>query len=476
MTSAFKEDVHSGPSAPPSVHGARGAADATTKGEQQPPQQPGTSFLNGPGRDDESTDDHVQDKVPPAAVLTKKQKFKRHCGRFKWWYVAGNIIFLAIFLPILFLVILPAIVQRIVDDQSLPIKGGAFLCLSPTQMMISLETSLKTPLAARIDPLTMFLYNKETPEFSPFLNLTLPEQKLDGETAIVVTNRTVTITDEKELITWFDSVWDKPKTELSVRGDSTVHLGALHSKVHLEKTVEVNSLNQLSGFGIQDLSLVLPPLEDGRNVRGTLNLPNWGSLTLGLGNVSLNLMAGDIRIGLITIYDVMIPPGNNTREFDGRLYLDQVAANLGAVLASQGEALNQGMIRIDATGNATIVNGKHIHFVETILNKKRVTSKIGVFTLLGDVIDSLTNSQQGAAGNGTTNSGSLVDLVGDTFGNSTLLSQALQHWKNATAQQQQMPGGGGGVEGRSTATPWWTRGPSSLHLLRLGMKMRMGKL
>ncbi|KAK8117337.1 uncharacterized protein PG998_005618 [Apiospora kogelbergensis] len=443
MTSAFREEVHNGPSSPPSIHGAKGV---NTKGEQ-----PGT-FLDGPGRDDVSTDDHVQEKVAPAATLTKKQKFKRHCGRFKWC----------------FMVILPAIVQRIVDDQSLPIKGGAFLCLSPTQMMISLETSLKTPLAARIDPLTMFLYNKATPEFSPFVNLTLPAQRLDGETPIVVTNQTVTITNDTELITWFNDVWDKPQTELSVRGDSTVHLGALHSKVHLEKTVAVNSLNQLQGFGIEELSLILPPLADGRNVRGTLNLPNWGSLTLGLGNVSLNLMAGDVRIGLITIYDVLIPPGNNTREFDGRLYLDQLMGNLGAVLSAQGEALNQGMIQIDATGNATIINGQHIPFVEAILRKKRVTSKIGVFTLLGDVINSLS---QGGGGNGT-GGGSLVDLVGDTFGNSTLLSQALHHWNNATAGQQTP---GGGVKSRST-TPWWTRGPSSLHLLKLGMKMRMGKL
>lgn len=366
--------------------------------------------------------------------------------------------------------ILPAIVQRIVDDQGLPIKGGAFLCLSPTQMMISLETSLRTPLAARIDPLTMFLYNRATPgAFSPFLNLTLPGQTLDGETAIVVTNRTVTITNETELTTWFDSVWDKPRTELSVRGDSTVHLGALHSRVHLEKTVTVDSLNQLSGFGIESLSLIMPPLGDGRNVRGTLNLPNWGSLTLGLGNVSLNLMAGDVRIGLITIYDVLIPPGNNTRDFDGRLYLDQVASHLGAVLASQGEALNQGMIQIDATGNATVVHGRHIPFVEAILNKKRVTSKIGVFTLLGDVIDSLTSQ-----GNGTSHGGSLVDMVGDTFGNSTLLSQALHHWTHAAGQPQKTDGKG--VQSRSAAPPWWTRGPSSLHLLKLGMKMRMGKL
>ncbi|KAK8057014.1 hypothetical protein PG996_010951 [Apiospora saccharicola] len=469
MTSAFKEEVQSGPSAPPSVHGANGAKNGID--EEQPHQQhkPGT-FLDGPGRDDDdvSSDDHVQDKVPPAAALTKKQKFKRHCGRFRWWYVAGTIVFLAIILPIF----------ASSTTRACPSRGGAFLCLSPTQMMISLETSLKTPLAARIDPLTMFLYNKETPEFSPFINLTLPEQKLDGETPIVVTNRTVTITNETELITWFDSVWDKPQTELSVRGDSTVHLGALHSKVHLEKTVAVDSLNQLTGFGIESLSLIMPALDDGRNVRGTLNLPNWGSLTLGLGNVSLNLMAGDVRIGLITIYDVMIPPGNNTRDFDGRLYLDQVAANLGAVLSSQGEALNQGMIQIDATGNATVVNGQHIPFVEAILNKKRVTSKIGVFTLLGDVIDSLTS--QGGTNGTSSGGGSLVDMVGDTFGNSTLLSQALHHWTNAAGQQpqgQKTDGGKGGVvKSRSTATPWWTRGPSSLHLLKLGMRMKVGKL
>lgn len=92
MTSAFKEEVHNGPSPPPSVHGARGIS---AKGEQ-----PGT-FLDGPGRDDISTDDHVQEKVAPGATLTKRQKFKRHCGRFKWWYVAGNIIFLAILLPLM---------------------------------------------------------------------------------------------------------------------------------------------------------------------------------------------------------------------------------------------------------------------------------------------------------------------------------------------------------------------------------------
>lgn len=51
--------------------------------------------------DDASSIDHVQEKTPPAAPLKKREKFKRHCGRFKWWYLAGLIIFLAIILPVL---------------------------------------------------------------------------------------------------------------------------------------------------------------------------------------------------------------------------------------------------------------------------------------------------------------------------------------------------------------------------------------
>lgn len=51
-------------------------------------------------RDDASSTDMVNEKTPKE-TLTKRQKMKRHCGRFKWWYLVGVIIFLAIFLPLL---------------------------------------------------------------------------------------------------------------------------------------------------------------------------------------------------------------------------------------------------------------------------------------------------------------------------------------------------------------------------------------
>jgi hypothetical protein len=347
-------------------------------------------------------------------------------------------------------------VQRIVNDQSLPVNGGSFLAISPTQMMVSLDTALDTPLPADLDPVTLQLYNHDTPDFSPFLDIQLPKVHISGNTNIVVTNQTVTIINQTELEYWFNNVFDDANTTLSVRGDAMIHLGALHSYASIDKTLEIASLNQLSGFGIQDLSLIYPPLEDGTNVKGTLNLPNWGALTLGLGNVSLNLLSGDIRIGLITIFDVVIPPGNNTRSFSGELFFKDLVQNFGKVLSAQADALDDGKIQIDATGNATVVNGEHIPFVEHILNNKRVTSYVPIVQLASDVINSLS-------GGGNS---SIVDLLDEVFGNSTLIEHALSHW-NST--------GSAAAAKVRKALPLGISGPRALNLLKFGMKMTTGR-
>ncbi|KAI1658839.1 hypothetical protein F4813DRAFT_30981 [Daldinia decipiens] len=449
MASAFREDTsHYEASSPTtSIHGGRGEGSEGT--------------TNAPGRqsDETSSADHVTEKTPVAALLTKKQKFKRHCRRFWWWYLIGLIIFLAIFLPILFLVIIPAIVQRILDNQKMPVTGGAFVAITPEKLNISITTSLDTPLPAAIDPVTLLMYNHETPTFSPFVNITLPPLHIDGETEIVLADQTVMITNETELITWFGNVFDQPKVALSTRGDAKIHLGALHSNGYIDKTVEVPSLNKLSGFAIEHMKLLYPALDNGTNIQGTLNLPNWGALTLGIGNLSLNLMAGDLRIGLITIYEVLLPPGNNSRYFNGELYLDVLMQNIGTILSAQSDALNDGNVQIDATGNATVVNGQHIRFIEAVLNHRRVASTIPVTKLIGDLVSSFTNGSQV----------SIPDLLDDVFGNSTLIQEALSHW-NATDNDQ--------GAGRKRLLPSVKRGmfgSSTLTLLKLGMKMGMGK-
>ncbi|KAI0406727.1 hypothetical protein F4802DRAFT_93113 [Xylaria palmicola] len=454
MASRFQEQSHYEHNSPrTSVHGARGDV--------------GTEPSNAPARNSDaaSSTDHVQEKGAAAAPLTKRQKVKRHCGRFKWWYLGVGLVILIILLPLIFTKIIPAITQNIVEHQKLPIMSGAFQALSPTELSVTLETELNTPLAADLDPTILFVYNKDTPDYTPFINITLPKLHADGKTPVVVTNQTVRVINETELVKWFDQVFDLPKADLSVKGKTTVHLGALHMGANIDKTIEAGALNYLDGFGITSLRLIYPPLPSGTNIKGVLNLPNAGVLTLGLGNLTLNLFAGDVKLGFVNIYDVVLPPGNNSRAFDGQLYLKELVPNIGTILDSQTEALSNGNIQLRATGNATMVNGVHIGYIEKVLNKKNLVFNTPVIKLLGDVISSF-------AGDGDA---SLADLLGDTFGNSTFIEGLLDHWNTPAITN------GTGLPPRKIgrATPYGSRtikAPATKSLLKMGLKMALAKL
>ncbi|KAI1111578.1 hypothetical protein F5Y14DRAFT_307964 [Nemania sp. NC0429] len=453
MASKFQEQSHFEHDSPPaSIHGA-------VRDESGSP-----SDAPGRGSDGASSNDHLQETAA-AAPLTKRQKVKRHCGRFKWWYLGVGLVLLIILLPLLFTEIIPAITQDIVSSQGLPIMGGEFHALSPTELSVSLQTQLDTPLAADLDPTTLSIYNKETPDFSPFISVVLPKLHVNHKTPVVITNQTVKVTNETELVKWFDQVFDLPKVGLSVKGKPTVHLGALKMTTSLDKTIETKSLNGLNGFGIASLRLVYPPLDNGTNIKGTVNLPNAGVLTLGLGNLTLNLFSGDIKLGFVNIYDVVLPPGNNTRYFDGQLYLKELLPNLGAILDSQSAPLAAGNIELRASGNATMVNGMHIGYVEKVLNKKNLIATVPAITLLGDVIGSFT-------GNG---SASLSDLLGDTFGNSTFIEGLLDHWKPiAGANSTKLS-----LKNIARSTPYGSRtikAPATKSLLKMGLKLALAKL
>ncbi|KAI0506765.1 hypothetical protein F5B22DRAFT_639005 [Xylaria bambusicola] len=446
MASKFQETSHFERDSPPgSIHGAGGDAPARNS-------------------DDGSSVDHVQEKPAAAVPLTKRQKVKRHCGRFKWWYLGVGLIILIILLPLIFTKIIPAITQDIVNSQKLPIKTGVLQVVSPTQLYVTLETELDTPLAATLDPATLFVYNKDTADYSPFINITLPKIHANHKTPVTVTNQTVSVTNHTELVKWFDRIFDQPETDLTVKGKATVRLGALHMQSNIDKTIKISSLNGLDGFSIASLRLIYPAMEDGTNIKGTLNLPNAGIITLGLGNLTFDLFSGDIKLGYIDIYDVTLPHGNNTRAFTGQLYLNELVPNLGAILDSQSKALADGNIQLRTTGNATRVNGVRIPYIEEVLNNKNLIATVPVIKLVSDVISSFSG-----------NNVSLSELLGDTVGNSTFIEGLLGHWNststntNGTALPMKL--------GRSTPHGSRTiKAPATKSLLKMGLKLALAKL
>uniref|UniRef100_A0A0D2YAU2 Uncharacterized protein n=1 Tax=Fusarium oxysporum (strain Fo5176) TaxID=660025 RepID=A0A0D2YAU2_FUSOF len=293
--------------------------------------------------------------------------------------------------------------------------------ISPTEVNMSIETQLKTPIAATLKPVDLFLYSKETKPVSSFFKLQFPETHIKSHTNVTITNQTLLVTNETELTKWFNVFFDKPDAELSLEGKPEIRLGSLKYHRSLKKTVDIASLNYLDGFALKSLDFDLNANRTSKNnMKGMLNIPNSGVLRLGLGNLTFNVMSGDIRLGLINLWDLQLWPGNNSVPFDGNFYFDQLVPNLSEILDMQKGPLGNGYLEFNATGNTTIAGGEHIKYIEGVLNYKHIRFTFPVITLLGDVLGGLLDANQG----------SLLDIFGTSIGNSTLLEHVLGHWDN----------------------------------------------
>lgn len=316
-----------------------------------------------------------------------------------------------------FLLIVPAILKLLMAKASLPIYGGAFLAHSPTTAIVSIDTVLAVPagISAILDPVTLYLYNKNTTVFSPFLGLNLGKIHLNGHTTVNVSDSLVTILNQTEIESWFQAVVQDATTAVSVKGSTRVRLlGALSYPISIDKTEEIATLNKLAGFGLGGLELVLPADADGTNLMGNMTLPNWSPLTIGLGNVTLNVFSGSILVGTVHIQDVVAPPGNTTLPFRGEVYIDQILNNLWPIIQSQVSAIKDGNLNISACGNSTIINGQHIGYVENVLNNQLLSAQVSVLELATQLAGSLLS------GNETLDD--LGSLLGGLLGNLTSLA------------------------------------------------------
>jgi len=338
-------------------------------------------------------------------VQTRPGCIKRlwlHYRRYWKLYTVLAIIGLAIGLPILFLVILPAIAQRLVDNANLPIHSASLLAPTPTTIQYGLVASLKIPLGVTVDlkPLNLSLYTPDTGPKDPYITVSLPEYHLKGNTTVTIQNQTAQILDAGQLEAFLSSAVDAKSFFISAYGAATAYLGILKFPLKLNKEVPLTGLNNLTGFDITNAAVVLPPLADGTNLKGSVVLPNPSIVTFELGNVTLNMIIGGITVGQGRINNILLHPGNNTIPIAATVNIKTVLQNLPLILSSQVSALKSGNLEVTASGNSTIYNGLHIPYYEQVLNKLMVSAQVPIVQIL---IDSL---QEFLGGNSTLLGGS----------------------------------------------------------------------
>ncbi|KAL4808630.1 hypothetical protein BDV18DRAFT_157574 [Aspergillus unguis] len=306
--------------------------------------------------------EHIEalpDEKPP-----KRRRFKRHCARFWCCYLLGFIIFLAIFLPVFFLVIIPAIAQRIVEDTDLPIYAANLTNPKSDAVTFTLDTSLTIPLgiSVRLKPFTLDLFNRDSDPQTTALTIPVPEETVKDTTEISLTSKDSAVLDEDEFVKTLTKALYSKRFTLSARGKTTGHLGALKAGITMDKDVELDGLDKLNGFTIDEAAL---------------------------GNVTLNLKSGSIILGTALLPDVTLVPGNNSLAFTGKLDIDSMLSNLGEIVNSQKDPLRSGLIELSASGNKTVFNGQHIPYFERPLNGLTLTARVSIINILADTVEGL---------------------------------------------------------------------------------------
>lgn len=256
---------------------------------------------------------------------------------------------------------------------------------------------LDTPLGVKIDPLSLQLRipHGEYKDNGPFLFVDLPEAEVDGETEVNFPAQEADVEDEEQLTAWFNDFFDDEVTELRVRvPEMTAHLSSLEYTVELDKVIKVPGLNYLDGFSSIDQEIMIPPEDNGDNIKGHLMIPNSATMTLGLANPSFFMIAGDVKLGLVTLPGLVLEPGENTAFYHGQLYLDALVPNLSSILASQGTAISEGYLDVNCTGNATYTDdGERVGYLEGVLNTKKIPLRIPLTQLMSSLIGAVMGGE-----------------------------------------------------------------------------------
>ncbi|KAJ6018619.1 hypothetical protein N7499_010189 [Penicillium canescens] len=347
--------------------------------------------------------------------LNRKEKFARHWKRFWCLHLFVTIIFLAIFLPVFFLVAIPAISQMVVDKSDLVLVNAAVLNPRPDRIQLTLQSALdlKIALPVRIEPITLDLFVRDAGPENKWATASLDGMVVKGNTTLGVSDVSTPLTNLTTWVEYVHNVVFKETTPLSIKGTTNSYLGVLKSPVTMDKDVVSPVLDQFKGFSISDSGLI-PARDDGTNLVGNATLPNKSVLTLDIGTIVLDIHSGDLLIGNATLKDVTLYPGDNTFPLTGVLDLGLIIQNLGKVLASQASALKSGNLALDTITRTVTWNGTLVPYYTDVMKQLTLTANVALADLLKNTIHNFLN--------GNSNITSLIGSLGSDSGGSGLLS------------------------------------------------------
>ncbi|KAJ5413581.1 hypothetical protein N7465_005886 [Penicillium sp. CMV-2018d] len=334
----------------------------------------------------ESDESERLEKAGSVSSTSKKNKFRRHCRRFWCIYLIADVIFLAIFLPVFFLVAIPAIAQLVVNKSDLRIVNAEVMhpTADTVRMTLEAKVNLKLAMGVRLDPVVFYAFVRSAGHKNAYAGIEIPGQTIKGNYSLGVTDQLTPILNMTSWETFVSQAVSQKETALSLYGVTTGYLEVLKNHIVLDKDVAIPTLNKFADFSIANSTFVLPAEDDGSNLVANITLPNPSPLSFEVGTITLDLKSGntDLVIGKATIKDVTLRPGNNTFPLRGVIDIGTMIGNLTEVLSSQGPAIRRGALSLTAVTKSIVSNGTLIPYYTKALGSLPLVANVSI----GDVL------------------------------------------------------------------------------------------
>ncbi|KAL1852288.1 hypothetical protein Plec18170_006014 [Paecilomyces lecythidis] len=362
--------------------------------------------------------EHVESADSDASKEKKKKGgFQRHMRRFWFVWLVGLIILGAVALPILFLLIIPAIAQDVLNSSKLLLVSGVVAEPKPDSVLLTVMSALDLKgFTVRTDPLTLDLFIRKFDNNDPFAKVNIPAAKVHDNTTLGVKDQQTPLLSQSGWQQFVNNVLFLDKGLVSVKGNTNAYLGKLKCPVWLNRDLETPMLGKFPGFTISNTTLLLPNKTDGTNLIANATLPNQSVLTIYIGRVTFNILSGDMVIGNASIEDLVLRPGNQPPSpVSGILDIQKVIANLGSVLSTQADAIRHGYLNLTIQGTGESYNGEVIPYYDNALKQLTLTAEVSIVGVLASTIHNIihgngTNLLSGLIGNKGSELSSLKEL------------------------------------------------------------------
>ena len=134
-------------------------------------------------------------------------------------------------------------------------------------------------------------------------------------------------------------------------------------------------MNSLKGFNLTEFNILTSEQEDGANANGTISIPNPSVLSVEMGTVTLDMSVAGTPVGVATIEDLVLRPGDNTFEM-------RAVTNQTTVVTMIFTDYKDGILPIDVVGNTTTFKNQSLVYYEKALQSNKLRLNLNVIDAL----------------------------------------------------------------------------------------------